>query len=221
MPFIYDSKSLLAQIISCDFYFNGIKKYSCLGGRSSRKDFFSFIISTIILGFGLIEIGKIHPLIASIYPLFVIFSFPPVIAITVRRLHDVGKSGWFLLAAFISLCVIFVSIGFYNLKAIGEGATLVLYGAGVVLVAYFLVLLTKKGNEDENKYNNSKSHPIRDGIILLFIISFPIFIVYALNAYIENPPVLKQSNLSHEEFQKIDKLVKQTANPILNKFNQN
>ena len=42
----------------------------------------------------------ISPKISMLYSLFI---FIPALAVTVRRLHDVGKSGWMLLIIFIPL----------------------------------------------------------------------------------------------------------------------
>ena len=71
-------------------------------GRARRKEFWMFTLVNIIVSmvFGFV-CGLIHlPWLAYIYALAV---WVPSIAVTARRLHDVGKSGWFMLISFIPL----------------------------------------------------------------------------------------------------------------------
>lgn len=76
--------------------------YANFNGRARRKEYWMFVLVNFgiafVLGFagGLIKI----PAISSIYSLAV---FIPSIAVAVRRMHDVGKSGWFLLIPFYNL----------------------------------------------------------------------------------------------------------------------
>ena len=42
----------------------------------------------------------VSPKLSMLYSLLI---FIPALAVTVRRLHDVGKSGWFLLISFIPI----------------------------------------------------------------------------------------------------------------------
>jgi uncharacterized membrane protein YhaH (DUF805 family) len=91
-------------------YFNGIKKFADFNGRSTRSEFwyftlFNFIFCVIavildqILGTTFIE-GADY---GWIYLLYLLFAFLPGLSISIRRLHDVGKSGWFYLIILIPL----------------------------------------------------------------------------------------------------------------------
>lgn len=85
-----------------NWYIKVLKQYAVFNGRARRKEYWMFflfnIIIVMILGF--IEgIANINPtsddsILASIYQLAILI---PSIAVGVRRMHDVGKSGWFLL----------------------------------------------------------------------------------------------------------------------------
>ncbi len=82
-----------------------LKKYSEFTGRSRRKEYwmfylFSTIISVVLSIVDSSVLGLEGFGINTIYSLGV---FIPTIAVGVRRMHDVGKSGWFLLIPFYNL----------------------------------------------------------------------------------------------------------------------
>lgn len=74
-----------------------LKKYSDFESSSSRKEYWMFVLFNIVFS-SLASI--ISPKVSMLYSLFI---FIPALAVTVRRLHDVGKSGWMLLIIFIPL----------------------------------------------------------------------------------------------------------------------
>jgi uncharacterized membrane protein YhaH (DUF805 family) len=80
-----------------DNYIAVLKKYSDFESTSSRKEYWMFVLFNMI--FSSIA-ALINPNVSALYALFV---FIPALAVTVRRLHDVGKSGWMLLIVFIPL----------------------------------------------------------------------------------------------------------------------
>ena len=79
--------------------------YANFDGRARRKEYWMFILINLVIGFmlGIIE-GALgifssteESVLALIYQLGVLI---PTIAVAVRRMHDVGKSGWFMLIPF-------------------------------------------------------------------------------------------------------------------------
>lgn len=85
------------------YYLEVLKKYAVFNGRARRKEYWMFflfnIIISIILGFVEGLVGS-PGIIGLLYSLAVII---PGIAVTVRRLHDTERSGWWLLTAFVPL----------------------------------------------------------------------------------------------------------------------
>ena len=86
-----------------NYYLKVLQNYATFSGRARRSEYwyfvlFNFIIS-FVLGFvdGLLMSGE---LLSSIYSLAVLI---PSIAVAVRRMHDVGKSGWFILIPIYNL----------------------------------------------------------------------------------------------------------------------
>ncbi|QRY58433.1 DUF805 domain-containing protein [Sphingobacterium siyangense] len=75
--------------------------YANFEGRARRKEYWMYILTVLIIGavFGIL--GKIASLFTYISGLVSLALFIPGIAVTVRRLHDTNKSGWFILVFFI------------------------------------------------------------------------------------------------------------------------
>ncbi len=84
-----------------NWYLTVIKEhYADFKGRARRKEFWMFMLINWVISMVLAIIGSlIHftPL-GSIYNLAVLV---PTLGVGVRRLHDMGKSGWWWLIAFV------------------------------------------------------------------------------------------------------------------------
>lgn len=116
------------------YYLNALANYATFKGRASRKEYWMFVLfSTIfmivsifldnLLGTNLIFYDQ-RSVYGYIYLLYTFAIMIPGLALCVRRLHDINKSGWNYFLAFIPL------IG------------------GV----WLLILLCTKGMPEENKY---------------------------------------------------------------------
>ena len=81
-------------------YLDVLKKYAVFEGRADRKEFWIFWLFNFVIGMILGIIGKVIGMggfLSGIYTLAVLI---PVIAVTIRRLHDTGRSGWWILISF-------------------------------------------------------------------------------------------------------------------------
>ncbi|MFT6148370.1 MAG: uncharacterized membrane protein YhaH (DUF805 family) [Saprospiraceae bacterium] len=83
---------------SFNYYTDVLKKYADFNGRARRSEYWYFILFNIIISIilGIIDgvAGLVTFGIADAYSLGV---FIPSIAVIVRRMHDLGKSGWYCL----------------------------------------------------------------------------------------------------------------------------
>lgn len=80
-----------------------MKQYTDFSGRARRKEFWMFYLFNIIascIASVLDSVIGTGGILAAIYALGVLL---PNLAVGVRRLHDIGKSGWNWLWAFIPL----------------------------------------------------------------------------------------------------------------------
>ena len=92
-------------------------KYAVFKGRTSRADFWWAILGYLILSFifgfvvGLMSglLGEDASFVSMILPIWYIATFLPLLAIEVRRLHDINKSGWFMLLSIVPFgCIILI-----------------------------------------------------------------------------------------------------------------
>lgn len=92
-----------------DWYLMVLRKYAEFSGRSRRKEYWmfnliNFIISMLIYLPGIyVAASYENPALIVIYWLYSLTLMVPSLAVSVRRLHDVGKSGWNLLIGLIPL----------------------------------------------------------------------------------------------------------------------
>ncbi|WP_303309978.1 DUF805 domain-containing protein [Hymenobacter sp. BT730] len=113
-----------------EYFLLAFKKYAVFTGRARRKEYWMFVLFQILIGIAAIVLDSVLgtsidsvgsgylSLLASL--IFII----PGLAVAVRRLHDVEKSGWFLLIGFIP----------------------------VIGAIWLLVLFCTEGTRGENKY---------------------------------------------------------------------
>ena len=79
-----------------EWYLKVLRSYAEFDGRARRKEFWMFFLINLVINYALMFIGlKINlPFLSTIYGLAILI---PYLAVWVRRMHDVGKSGWYLL----------------------------------------------------------------------------------------------------------------------------
>jgi len=86
------------------------KKFSDFNGRASRSEFWYFYLFAILGYFISIFLALQMSFFFAIAIIFGLILFVPAIAVTARRLHDTGKSGWWQLTAYIPYIGIIASI---------------------------------------------------------------------------------------------------------------
>lgn len=143
-------------------YLNVLKKYATFSGRATRSEYWYFVLIysityTILMGIDfaigtfskqLMENGSFLGFLSTAYSLVL---FLPSLALTVRRLHDINKSGWWVL--FILVPII-----------------------GFILLVVYLCTNSKEDNKyginqknlaNENQKDNSSSESSNDVITQL------------------------------------------------------
>lgn len=97
-------------------YLDAMRRYAVFNGRSTRTQFWLF---TLILGVILIACSILDALLgfdkqgALVVTGFVyVGHLLPLLAITVRRLHDIDRTGWWVLLCFVPLVGVVVLIVF-------------------------------------------------------------------------------------------------------------
>jgi uncharacterized membrane protein YhaH (DUF805 family) len=98
-----------------NWYAQVMKKYAEFSGRARRKEYWMFVLFNIIFIFATILLDNVFGTTFKfnsgygseafpygwLYTLYVLAVIIPGLAVSVRRLHDLGKSGWMILIALI------------------------------------------------------------------------------------------------------------------------
>lgn len=129
-----------------NWYLKCLRQYADFNGRARRKEYWMFILFNSIFGIVAMILDNIFGIAIDgiaidgvgygpIYGLYVLAIFIPGLAVSVRRLHDVGKSGWMYFIVLIPL----------------------------VGVIWLLVLMLTDSNPGENQYGvNPKDARLND-----------------------------------------------------------
>ena len=92
-----------------NWYLEVLKKYTVFDGRAGRPEYWYFVLFNIIVSFvlgfvdgvlGTVSSGARVGLLGGIYSLAVLL---PSIGVGIRRLHDINRSGWWLLIGLVPL----------------------------------------------------------------------------------------------------------------------
>jgi uncharacterized membrane protein YhaH (DUF805 family) len=86
----------------------GLRQYAVFSGRARRSEYWWFLLFTVLVSLGTTVIDAVvfgtRPQVKG--PTTVVVTLVlllPILAVSVRRLHDVNRSGWFLLLGLIPL----------------------------------------------------------------------------------------------------------------------
>lgn len=110
-----------------NYYLDFWKKYFDFKTKTTRKGFWMFILLNFIVililtvaegALGLQLQGSGYGILSGVYALATII---PGLAIGVRRLHDIGKSGWWILIGLIPVIGWIVLFVFYVMPSKGAG----------------------------------------------------------------------------------------------------
>ncbi|MGB6152402.1 MAG: DUF805 domain-containing protein [Pricia sp.] len=92
-----------------NWYLKAFKNYAGFEGRARRKEYWMFFLFNMLIGYGLFIAAAIVnlPVLMFAAGLYFLGALIPSLAVAVRRMHDVGVSGWFMLIpiySFILIC---------------------------------------------------------------------------------------------------------------------
>lgn len=89
----------MSEMSIWEHFVNTMKhKYATASGRASRKEYWSFVLCSVIITFMAMILDEIWGTKEAISKTIYIIFLIPSLTITIRRLHDVNKSGfWYLI----------------------------------------------------------------------------------------------------------------------------
>lgn len=143
-----------------DVFMNAFLNMFDYKSRASKYDYWGFLfintlVSVLVLFLFAVAAAVIsEKIMIAVYAAYTIVSFLAGVSLIIRRLHDTGHSGLFLLAPLV-LFVLSVILG-ENLGTPVAGAVAFMGGLSVF---YILILLLIKGTAKENKYGVPVEEP--------------------------------------------------------------
>lgn len=120
-------------------FINAFKLYGVFSGRSTREEYWMFTLIYLLVYFALAAVAfllesELFQIVLTILSLGVII---PSLSITARRLHDIGRSGWWQTSPYLGM--IFSVIG-----VLQESQVLIL-GGSILMLSLFIMLRFERG----------------------------------------------------------------------------
>ena len=143
-----------------------LKKYVGFSGRARRSEYWYWVLATIIIAVILAIIEAVLGLSTEgdgpLSNLFNLAIFLPGLAVSFRRLHDTGRSGWWIGGFYLGLLIFGIIIALIIGVDYASGDFDSFYGFGFILIililavfAYAIMLLVfmcQDSHDGPNKY---------------------------------------------------------------------
>ena len=78
-----------------------LKNYANFSGRARRAEYWHFALANFLAYIALVILSLVSDALGLLSLLYWIGVLVPSIAVAIRRMHDVGKSGWWLLISLV------------------------------------------------------------------------------------------------------------------------
>jgi len=88
-----------------NWYLKVLKQYADFNGRARRKEYWMFFLFNMLIFYGITILAGVlkAPSLAYVSMIYSLGVLIPGIAVAIRRMHDVDKSGWYILIPFYNL----------------------------------------------------------------------------------------------------------------------
>jgi uncharacterized membrane protein YhaH (DUF805 family) len=94
-----------------EWYLMVLKRYAQFSGRSRRKEYWMFTLINVIISLAIYAVSfatlshstMTSGILVVVFFIYSLLVLVPGLAVAVRRLHDIGKSGWMLLIGLIPI----------------------------------------------------------------------------------------------------------------------
>lgn len=176
-------------------YIEVLKKYAVFTGRASRSEYWTFVLLTWMIVIATVEIidvlsGSFELVLIMKFYLFALLV--PYIAVSVRRLHDIGRSGWFFLINLMSISPSIshyptVPASIYNVDLLFE----VFLPISIITTITWFIFMTQDSDSGNNQYGENpkgKLETSKHNNIILIMAAVLILWVWGVFSHDRNPP---------------------------------
>ncbi len=87
-----------------EYYLAFWRQWNCFHGRARRSAYWCVVLAQALLLFGLMLLFQLLPLphqVRGLASIYYIVALVPMISLQIRRLHDTGRSAWWMLLHFL------------------------------------------------------------------------------------------------------------------------
>jgi uncharacterized membrane protein YhaH (DUF805 family) len=84
-----------------NWYLLVLTKYAVFDGRARRTEYWMYTLFNVLIAVGLSLIDRLFGQHHFLYSLYLLAVLLPSVGVSIRRLHDTDRSGWWLLLAFV------------------------------------------------------------------------------------------------------------------------
>ncbi len=129
-------------------FIRAFELYGVFSGRSTREEYWMFTLIYLLVYLVLSAIAWVFE--SQVFQIVItILSFAvviPSLSITARRLHDVGRSGWWQLAPFLGLIFSFIGMT--------QASQTLIFGGMMLMFGLFILLMfwLVKPSDEDNQY---------------------------------------------------------------------
>jgi uncharacterized membrane protein YhaH (DUF805 family) len=152
-----------------------LQRYADFKGRAPRAEYWWFILGRFLVGAaaGLLDLRLAHPVLGMFGPFAVASTLAflvPGLAVDVRRLHDTGRSAWWLLLNSWNYGTTVLRLFGHNwrveIKSFPVSVVVTVYATVAVCVVVKLIFMVMPGTEGSNRYGPNPYG--RDGLQEVF-----------------------------------------------------
>lgn len=147
------------------WYLKVLQEYTNFQGRARRTEYWMFILINLLFSLGFLSLDILildhNPLeptdIAILQTIYSLAVLLPTIAVSVRRLHDTNRSGWWVLIAFLpGLLGGFIS----GLNIVSSSIQTILSLVTFVGIIVLIVFFATEGHRGPNQYGPDPKNPV-------------------------------------------------------------
>jgi uncharacterized membrane protein YhaH (DUF805 family) len=133
------------------------ENYANFSGRARRSEYWYYHLANFIISAITMSIDKLLELKFGINLLYGVVVFIPGLSVAVRRLHDIGKSGWILLISYIAIIICAVGL-VLGMLTLGSSSFSIWFAIPIIVMVaiciWMIVLFVTEGDDGKNKYGS-------------------------------------------------------------------
>ena len=133
------------------------KKYATFKGRASRSEYWWYMLfASLISLLGAVIASTLYgdPSELTLFDIVSLLLLLPGLAVSIRRLHDVNKSGWWLLYPWLGLILVPIA-SLFDDTSLMDSMVVISFSLMTLGYLYVLYLAIKKSDSGENQYGKN------------------------------------------------------------------